>query len=451
MIGKLIRPIAVGIFMLFMVGAVLPACATYSSEDSSPSNAWAPAKGDWASFRNNNCRTGVTDASASMKLAYYKWSFKTSGTRISSSPSVADVDLDGYPEVLIGGEDARLYCLNASSGKVKWRFQTQGPIQSSPAIGDINYDGNLEIVVGSNDGRIYAIAGKTGTQLWKYATRAAVFASPAIADINGDNKSEIVAAGLDTMVYALNGDGTRFWTASTTVIGDRENEGIYASPTIGDIFGDGKMKVLIVCDAAIYIYNGANGSLNWSEPYFYGQKIISTPAMGDMNGDGKLEFAILEDNSVWVVGIKQGTFGTQAPGGGNLVSSPAICDGDGDGFYEIYFGTTYGYIACMHCNDSYGPSLYPHLQWANTNFTGSIQSSPAVADLDGDGKLELVIGNDNRRVIALNAEDGTLSWIYILPKGVFSSPAVADGDLDGKAEIYVGCNDGSVYALDYNF
>ena len=57
----------------------------------------------------------------------------------------------------------------------------------------------------------------------------------------------------------------------------------------------------------------------------------------------------------------------------------------------------------------------------------------------------------DRVMRALNAEDGSPAWAYPCPNGVYSSPAVADLDNDGKAEVTFGCMDGRVYAIDYNF
>jgi outer membrane protein assembly factor BamB len=133
-----------------------------------------------------------------------------------------------------------------------------------------------------------------------------------------------------------------------------------------------------------------------------------------------------------------------------VVSSPAVYDGDGDGNQEAYFGTDSGRVASVGFEPTDYNDFRPYYKWER-NVTGPVRSSPALADLDGDGKMELVVGSDNRRVVCLNAEDGTPCWTYFVPKAVFSSPAVADGDLDGKAEVFFGCYDGAVYALDYNF
>jgi len=97
---------------------------------------------------------------------------------------------------------------------------------------------------------------------------------------------------------------------------------------------------------------------------------------------------------------------------GRVVSSPAVFDGDSDESPEAYFGTDSGNVVCMHLENNHGQDDWGATPDWNGNITGAVQSSPAIADIDGDGKMELVVGSDNRRVTCLNAEDGTISWIY---------------------------------------
>ncbi|MHA1684838.1 MAG: FG-GAP-like repeat-containing protein, partial [Candidatus Heimdallarchaeaceae archaeon] len=73
---------------------------------------------------------------------------------------------------------------------------------------------------------------------------------------------------------------------------------------------------------------------------------------------------------------------------------------------------------------------------------------------DGDGKLEVVVGCDDGYLYTLNGEDGTLLYLYDagaeypIP-AVFSSPALGDIDRDGKLEVVVGSYDDNVYAFNF--
>ncbi|MCL4552352.1 MAG: VCBS repeat-containing protein, partial [Candidatus Marsarchaeota archaeon] len=80
---------------------------------------------------------------------------------VQSSPAVADLDGDGWLEIVVG---TGTYYPNVGNyvtafrhdGSILWRTTTGGQVVGSPAIGDVNGDGALEVVVGSEDHNIYA-------------------------------------------------------------------------------------------------------------------------------------------------------------------------------------------------------------------------------------------------------------------------------------------------------
>lgn len=77
---------------------------------------------------------------------------------------------------------------------------------------------------------------------------------------------------------------------------------------------------------------------------------------------------------------------------------------------------------------------FPILSWTN--------SSPALADIDGDGLLEVVVAARQEALYALNGEDGSILWSYPLEETNNSaSPVINDLDGDGKPEVVFATTD----------
>ncbi|RLF59105.1 MAG: hypothetical protein DRN25_04410, partial [Thermoplasmata archaeon] len=71
--------------------------------------------------------------------------------------------------------------------------------------------------------------------------------------------------------------------------------------------------------------------------------------------------------------------------------------------------------------------------------------SPAIADIDGDGKNEVVACSRDGHIYAFDS-NGDVEWEYSIGATIDSSPAIADID-GGGVEIIVGSDDGSIYVL----
>ena len=80
-----------------------------------------------------------------------------------------------------------------------------------------------------------------------------------------------------------------------------------------------------------------------------------------------------------------------------------------------------------------------------------IWSSPALADLDGDGKKEIIFGANDGQLHALNSNGREIAGFPVQAGDyIRSSPAVADIDGDGDLEIAVGCDDTNMYVFESN-
>jgi hypothetical protein len=142
------------------------------------------------------------------------------------------------------------------------------------------------------------------------------------------------------------------------------------------------------------------------------------------------------DNKTYCIS-STGTLKWSYKTGGHIDSSPTIADIDGDGKLETLIGSNDNKTYCI---DSTG-----HLKWSFMT-GGLVRSSAAVADIDGDKQLEVLIGSDDGYLYCLDRA-GALEWKYKTEGPVVSSPAVADLDRDGKLEVVFGSEDGYLYCL----
>jgi len=433
---------------MMIAGGVLAAGLSRSGTDGGAAGprAWVPSETDWTQFRHDAQHSGVASSGASMRFAYYKWAVRTGGA-VTSSPAVATLRAGSNgTDVVVGSSDGRLYCINGMNGNIRWRYQSGGAIRSSPAIGDIDGDGRPEVVFGSDDGRVHAVRGENGTALWRFTTRSSISGSPALADVNGDMGLDVVVGGLDGNVYALNGNGTRIWAAPTPLGGVYNDTGILASPAVGDVNGDGWPEVVVTAgDWYLYAFKGGDGSVLWKHSLgtpvpLTGQ--LSSPLLTDLDSDGDVEISVGSSDGTFYCIKGDGSEKWTAPHLGSMYSSPAAGHIDYDNTKELYVCYASS-LACL--NGATG-----EIRWARS-FGSGIESSPALADVTGEGGLEVVVGANDRIMRALSGIDGAPVWTYPCPKPIRSSPAVADIDRDANAEVVFGCDDGRIYALDYNF
>jgi len=177
--------------------------------------------------------------------------------------------------------------------------------------------------------------------------------------------------------------------------------------------------------------------------------IHSSPVTADLNGDGKKEIIVGSgfDGSIFnfYVFYSNGTImkGWPKPLTGAIQGSPAVGDLDNDGDLEIVIGDNNGIVYAWHHD---GTLLY---KWSDS--LNYLTASPTLYDLDGDNDLEIIIGGNyhfqSKSYARVNIwhHDGTNmdGWPQIITTYHssyigYSSTAVGDIDGDGDIEIVVG-------------
>ncbi len=403
--------------------------------------------GNWPMYGGDSAHTSLQLMSGAMNTEpNIKWSFTGGGFFWLTYSGIADCDGDGQAEVLASCNDGNLYCLPGATGSPpKWSFAAGGSNgDCSPAISDVDGDGSVEVIATGNS-RVYRIDGTTGLQEQMFSTAGNTdYSSPLVADLDADGQKEVVV-GAGSNVYCINGPTwTQEWLYTA-------GSAVNSSPALADVDGNGTLEVVVgSADNRIYCLNN-NGTRRWMLPT--NGMVFSSPAAADLlTGDGGKEEVVIASYSDTLYCL------TDTVISGNDTcklrwkvfidniadGSPAIADVDGDGQKEVLVGNGTDDVYCF--DGATGTQ-----EWARMNLPiGNAARTLFIADVDGNGDWEAVIGSDGGQVICFNAESGTTLWQKNMGIAV-RAPFPGDIDGDGRIEIVVGTTTGNiVYALDDN-
>ena len=122
-----------------------------------------------------------------------------------------------------------------------------------------------------------------------------------------------------------------------------------------------------------------------------------------------------------------------------IYSAPTAVDLDGDGVMEIVVGTSVGFLYVLSGKDGTTLSGFPKQM-------GEIQGQVAVADLTGNGFLD-IIAADTRGSVAVFDVNGKEIWETHLASLISQGVTIGDVDGDGRLEVVVGTSSGAVHVL----
>ncbi|HYU31831.1 MAG TPA: S8 family serine peptidase [Thermoanaerobaculia bacterium] len=315
------------------------------------------------------------------------WPVTFHGNVEQSSPLVEDLDHNGQPE-LVFVRDRKLHVMNVSGRELPgWPQEIGGWVLSSPAAGDVDGDGRDEIVVVSDDAQVY-VFDAAGRRLpgWPRKVGTSSNTGPTLVDLDGKPGLEILAGTSDGLLVALRADGTApagSWPAHLGSLGP-------SSPAVADLDGDGAVDI-VAASVTGRLYRLDRSGRVTDLGKLPGTWAFSSPALGDLDGDGRLEIAIgsgqFDGSGFFSVVDGEGRLlpGWPVATEVAVAASPALADLDGDKRPEVIVPDLGG---GLHVWKAGGQALggWPY------NLAGGTVAAPVVADLDGDGTLEIVIG-----------------------------------------------------------
>lgn len=284
-----------------------------------------------------------------------------------------------------------------NTGRGRFQAGKTVPISGGGAFcgvsADFNHDGDPDLAVVVSNGLSILLG--TGTVASPYTQGQTIayspFSCPVMGDLNGDHIADLLVTTTDGQVVAYLGNGDGTFTAA-------------ARPT------------------AI----SANGTL----------------ALGDFNGDGKLDFALT--SNLLAYGNGDGTFQAPAPYIpqvlGNNMSGIASARLHGGKFSDIVLTDFIKNIAYVLINNGQGG--FTQTTFDPGECAGPM--NPVLADLNGDGAKDLLIGCGVASVpIYLNNGAGVFTFNQILEYGAVADSetvVVADVNGDGILDIVVQGN-----------
>ncbi|MGD2070079.1 MAG: PKD domain-containing protein, partial [Gemmatimonadota bacterium] len=193
---------------------------------------------------------------------------------------VADLDLAGDPEVVTGNTAYR------ADGTIWWQIPMD---DGYPAVGNFDGDDFPEIVVVSRG--VVRLHEHDGTLIWSAelpGAGAEAGGAPTVANVDGDPAPEIGVAG-STQYTVFEPDGSVKWQAPT-----QDGSSNMTGSTVFDLDGDGRFEVIYRDETALRIYRGEDGTVLYELP-LSSITLNEQPVVADVDRDGNAEIVVTSD------------------------------------------------------------------------------------------------------------------------------------------------------------
>ena len=311
---------------------------------------------------------------------------------------------------------------------VAFSSQVYGDIYGQPkVIDDMDGDGKKDIIFGATDGKVHIFSSK-GNEIfrppyWPKQTGGPILSDVQVADLDKDGKPEVIVGSQDGKVYCLNSIGREEWVVNT------RGKILISGPEIADMDGSGQLNVLIGSKSGMVSRISNTGRLIWEikMPHPVSADVVAK----DIDGDGIKEVVAKDDGGKVTVLKETGTVYNGWP----QRTSPnqtwpfdvGAKDIDGDGISEIFTTTPDKKFKLW--------DLHGNLKSEFSLSDGS-HSAPQVADINGDGKDDFIIGQADGKVLVCN-EHGTplKGWPYVTKDSIYHAPRIIDIDGDGNLDV----------------
>jgi len=427
-------------------------------------------------------------------------------------PTLGDLDCDGRLDMLVGRVEGVVDLYEAvAKGAAQFdlvaeRYEgieiiggvgmpTARHGANALSLGDFDRDGDLDIFWGDFFEPAVLLIENVGSTCsnpsfqsppvslpFADGSRTSGYNAPAPVDVDGDGDLDFLMGVIGGAFNPIRTgeDNFYFWerTAKDAFVLrtrrylDGLDHGSDGAPAFADIDADGDLDMFVgsKIDARtnsypslqLYRNDGTRTQPRFRamEPIYLADAYNLTPAVGDLDDDGDVDLLVGTWNQDLLFVRNQGTpqvpkwvvdaAATIKPPRASHVA-PALADLDSDGDLDLIIGQANGTL--MYYRNT-GNRRAPRFELISERF-GDIKvgrrSTPTVIDVDGDGLLDLVIGHEDRGPLAIARNVGTrrdptfaLVEPMDLPLPPISAPAFVDLDGDGVKDMVVGTTSGGL-------
>ncbi len=364
--------------------------------------------------------------------------------------------------ILVGDEQGRLYFIRGGTNLL-YRYDITSefsiPLQDLPqpiaaGASGVWVNGALYVLTGGANSAFYRY--DPADNFW-YSTEADKSYSIAWGDVDGDGDLDLAVGNFCEPNRVYTNQGTVLETTASWVSNDSD---CTRSVAWGDVDGDGDLDLAVGnANANNKVFLNVGGVLQTSAHWNSGENNDTQSLVwGDVNGDGNLDLAAGNRGSAnkLYLNLGGGVLQTEADnpwsaGDVNNTTSLAWGDVDGDGDLDLAVGNQPRFDngqfvegdVKVYLNQNGVLQTLADNPWSSgdNDYTNAV----AWGDVDGDGDLDLAVGNYS----------GSSNKVYLNQGGILqtSSPltfgpnddtySVAWGDVDGDGDLDIAVGNGN--------
>lgn len=364
----------------------------------------------------------------------------------------SDLNADGIPDLAVVGNQSIITLTGDGQGGFCTVAKQPVPFSGAGlATGDLNGDGIADLVATDlNQNGVYVLLnisknnGGCAVPTFNAPQTVAAGNDPyglASGDFNGDGKADLAVANYiaGTVRILLGG----------TTVGATYNVGALPNyVATKDVNGDGKLDLVVVSrgtDKVTILLGAGNGTFTRKGDYEVGNKSTGV-VIGDFNGDGRADLAVPNDglgNIAILDGNGDGSFKLPRYYYAGPSPQPGVVgDFDKDGKLDLAFPNYFSGEVTIIFGDGLGNF---GRSWVVKTAEGVGMEAIAAGDLNGDGNLDLVVTNSTKNTVIPILGNGVGGFTQASGFGVSGSgqyfASVVIGDLNGDGKVDIGIGD----------